>query len=233
MFSGSLKDILYLRFRLLRRAMHRILFFASIRKAKSYIRTTHYQDQKNADLNYPSIIITNANGAKDFLILGHLLKAVEAVVAVPTELLSQKWITSLKPLFYVVPWPKNLSRYSLFRALLKSIRIYNRTLIVAAKPAVEYGLDLEVSYALLGKLAMKTNVPIVNIVFKKKKEAPYSCDLIISRRIFISPRTEYFKDIFFRRRGFRKFSQLNKSELNDIGIKLEQLYKEQLQETYG
>jgi hypothetical protein len=64
---------------------------------------------------------------------------------------------------------------------------------------------------------MMANVPIVPVVTSWGNG---KCRVWVGSRIFISPRSEEFKDIFFKRKGLRKFKELPREDLMVIGQRI-------------
>jgi len=113
--------------------------------------------------------------------------------------------------------------YRFFREAMRSLTEYNRSVALYPDAAASYGKAFMEKYAGIIKLAMKANVPIVPVSMEwddidspEKKVFPRG-RLKVGEKVYISPNNKEFKDIFFKRRGFRKFGSLPKDDLQEIG----------------
>jgi 1-acyl-sn-glycerol-3-phosphate acyltransferase len=79
------------------------------------------------------------------------------------------------------------------------------------------------------KLAMRANVPIIPVAMKGTYEIlpPHGhiprfkkCRIVIGKKMYVSPENPEFSDIFFRRKGERKFGNLTDEEMQEIAVRL-------------
>lgn len=191
---------------------------ATISKAKSMLGDVQYE-ANTALSSVPSIILSSFNQLSDFLILSYLFKDQDltflATRTVPKSKISS-WLCSVNHVLYVDDYEMG---YPLFREILEILRDFNRSIVISPEAAKQYASNFPVNPAVIAKIAMIANAPIIPVRFNRSK-LQNKCDAWIGKRIYISPRADEFKDIFFKQRKFRKFSNLPPEDLSEIGERI-------------
>jgi hypothetical protein len=84
------------------------------------------------------------------------------------------------------------------------------------------------------KLAIKNNVPVLPVVFKGAYEAwpPHrklprfkKCEIYLKKKIYVSPSTQIFKDVFFHRNHTKKFDKLSRRDYQIIAFRLMEIIR--------
>ncbi|MCB9799735.1 MAG: hypothetical protein H6757_03125 [Candidatus Omnitrophica bacterium] len=215
---------IHLRTRLFRKVMFRIWKTFMLRKAKRYLGDVKYESIENFLLPTPAIIICNFEELNDFLILSYLCKDKNLCFLTTTELPDEKWIKELKAMNHVLPFDYQKNNFSFLRSILRSLRDFNRSVVISNEAAKKYADGINVDLSLIVRIAMKASVPIMPIVMKKsltrQSNKIAKRDIFVGKKISVSPRALEFKDIFFKRRGVRKFSELPREDMAEIGRRI-------------
>jgi len=174
-----------------------------------------------------AIIVSNHQSYYDFFVLASVLKKQTVFVAMKS--LNQRsfvgWFMKLDTIIYV---DREKPGYEFFKELMRQLN--HRKLVVLYPEGMRSrsGKMLEPKTGFI-KIAIKTNSPIIPIATKGTYEIlpPHrrfpslkKCEVHIGEKIYISPATPFLKDIFFRRKGRRKFGQLNDDELSEIAFRI-------------
>lgn len=184
-------------------------------RARFLIARIDSQTTDSRNLKLPAIILTNITRSEDFLISTYLFKDKNLMFISTEDTPHHKTSQKLKMLNYINCMAENIKLRSLFKKVLSGLEDLNRSIVVT--PLVDP--------VLLVKIAMKANVPIVPVRFQwTEKNASRSkeskCLVHIGKKSFISPSSPELKDIFFKKRGVRKFSKLSQSELREVGRRI-------------
>jgi hypothetical protein len=220
MASLSLQRPFFLRLRLLRRISYRIWKSAAIRKGKSLLSEVRYEGAEMAVPTVPAIILATFRRMEDFLVLSYLFREKELALFSPTEPPRHPAVETLKATQHILYFDSQAAGgYRFFHAVMQTLRDFNRSLVIAPDAARAVAGSLTVEPALVARLAMLANVPIVpvRLTWQEGAKAAARCSVWIGNKVFISPRAAMFKDIFFKRRGARKFNRLPKEDLTEIG----------------
>ncbi len=175
----------------------------------------------------PALIVSNHLSYYDFIVTGALrldnlaFLAVAKIKDTPVIKTFTRWHT-------VVYVDREQPGMTFFRNLIRHLE--NQKLIVIYPE----GTRSRTGRMLLPKngfveLAMKNNVPIIPLALKGTYEIlpPHKriprfrrCSVFIGKKIFISPENPDFKDIFFEQRGFRKFRDLSREQMDKIAVRI-------------
>lgn len=216
-------ESLDLRWRLLRRVSYRwriaILHFLS----RFYIR--QIEGTENLSGLVPAIFICSYSWDYDFLILPALLQR-EVVFLSPKNIPNNgivRWILKTNLVLFANGTDPG---YRFFREVMRNITDYNRSIAVYPSAASVYAKEFQDKYIGIVKIALKANMPIVPVIARwssvKRKGFPTvgGCNLEIGKKIYVSPNNPEFQDVFFKRRGFRKYSSLSKEDFDEIGKRI-------------
>jgi hypothetical protein len=209
-----------LRIRLLRRLVYRAWKNYSIQRAQKFIDKAVYEDANENAFSVPTIFLSTYSKLNDFMVLTYLFKNQDLTLIAPDALPANKKINLIKGLNHTIPLKNERFTYSFLRQLVYALRIYNRSIVAPPEAGKQFLKSFELDLSSLVRIAMKCNVPIQPVVIDwggRTNPENNKCAVFIGKRIFISPRHPDFKDIFFSRRGIRKFSQLNKDECIQVG----------------
>lgn len=234
----SFRQGLQLRIRLLRLAAHRQWKTLCISKVKKWIAEIHCQSENIFESPTPAIILSSYDEPKDFLILSYLFKNKNLTFLTPSILPDGKIFTTLKSINHSLIIEEKGANHSFFKRLFTVLRDFNRSVIISLDAAKKYIPNLQIDPAIIAKIAIKTNVPIIPIFLTRKasseqmKYGKKKYHIFVDKRVYISPKTEEFKDVFFKRRGARKFEKLSLEDLNEIGTRIFARL-EALRKTYG
>ncbi len=218
-------DEIYLRTRLLRRIVFRMWKFFVVSKAKNLIGEIKHESPGSATASVPAIILSSFNSPLDFLILTYLFLHKDLTFIATRTLPKEKLINALRSVNHVLYYDQFKSSYPFFKGVFTVLRDFNRSLVISPEAVRQYMSNIKVDPAVIVKLAMIANVPIipVSLNWQEKKLAgchPGLCNIWIGKNIYISPRAEEFKDVFFKRRGARKFRNLPYEDLQEIGNRI-------------
>ena len=175
----------------------------------------------------PALIVSNHQSYYDFLITGSLrldnlaFLAVAKIRNTPIIKIFTRWHTTV----YV---DREKPGMTFFRNLIRHLE--NEKLIVIYPE----GTRSRTGKMLLPKqgfveLAMKNNIPIIPLAMKGTYEIlpPHNripklrkCSVIIGKKFYISPENPDFKDLFFEHRGFRKFRNLSREQMDKIAVRI-------------
>ena len=224
--SQRIYDALYLRTRLLKRVFFRLWKHAFISNARKLIGNVVYESQESVSLATASIVLCTFGRFSDFLILSHLFFDKQLAFIAPRTLPREKVIGQLRSVSHVLYLDNDRMGYSFFRQVLGILRDYNRSIVISPEAAQRYASWLYVDSAVIVRIAMIANAPIIPVVFNWSKNGEGTgkrsnkCDVWIGKSIYISPSSPDFKDVFFRKKGFRKFKDLSDEDLHEIGSRI-------------
>jgi hypothetical protein len=220
----NLKTEVELRLRLIRKTTYRMWRSAFLARAKPLIANINYPDGKKMLAHSPCIIISSFAGIKDLLIISYVFRDSEIAFIAPEDLPNDSLLNLLRGINQVIFHKKQGSVFVFLREIMTTLTKYNRSLVICPEAINSIAPNASINPAVVIRLAMKASIPItpVNIIWKKVAGFPQreTCDVFIGKRIFISPRTDEFRAIFFGRRGARKFEKLTNEELLIIWSKI-------------
>lgn len=223
--ANQILEGVHLRARLLRRVTFRFWKSFVLSRAKPLIGKIEYESLENFPSNVPAIILSSFNNFSDFLILAYLFQDKELTFIATPRLPNEKTLNQIRSINHILYWYDKQSGYSFFRKVLSILRDFNRSIVIAPDATTRYANNLTIDPTLIVKLAMIANVPILPIIIRWQEESEHAgalrkCEVTIKRRIYISPKAEEFRDVFFQRRGTRKFKKLSREELSEIGRRI-------------
>jgi len=214
--SSKFVTEMQVRLRLFRRVLYRSWKAIILRRAKSLIQSIDYESEKTALLSTPVIFLSTFESPLDFWVLAHLFQGKDLTFLFPRNLPEEKVLMKLKMTNHVLCFDEKVG-YRFLRGLLAALRDFNRSVVISPQAAEKYVAGLSVDPVVVVRIAMMANVPIVPVV---TKWGSGKCRVWVGSRIFISPRSEEFKDIFFKRKGLRKFKELPNEDLMAIGQRI-------------
>lgn len=224
-FLGSINDV-HLRFRLIRRVVYRLWKSTFLSCARLLIGEVEVASADSLTSVAPAIILSSFTRISDFLILSYLFIDKQLTFISPRVLPDQpmiNWLRSTNRLLYL---SEGRIGYRFFKNLLSTLRDFNRSVVISPEAAKTYADKILVDPAVIVRIAMKANVPIIPVVLDWRRAIGNSkgiikkCDVWVGKKIFISPRSDEFRDIFFRRKGARKFRNLPDVDLTEIGKRI-------------
>lgn len=211
-----------MRFRLMKQAIYRRWKTAILKKGKKYIESLEC-DRAVFQSSMPYIILCTFHDLRDFLILSSLFNDKDLSYVAPTNLPNDPTVKALKTINHIIYINKK-KNFSVLKNILKSLRDFNRTLVLSLGAARAYADEIALDPVTIIRIAMKANVPILPVTIawpsKEMGENLDKCSVKIGNPIYISPRTAEFKDIFFKFRGVRKFQKLPRVELQEIATRI-------------
>lgn len=234
----SFRQGLQLRIRLLRLSVHRQWKILCISKVKKWIAEIHCQSENIFESPTPAIILSSYNEPKDFLILSYLFKNKDLTFLTPPILPDGKIFTTLKSINHSLIIGERGADRSFFKKLFTILRDFNRSIVISLDAAKKYTPNLQIDPAIIAKISIKTNVPVIPIFLAHRDSSGHmkygkkKYHIFVDKKVYISPKTEEFKDVFFKRRGARKFERLSREDLNEIGTRIFARL-ETLRKTYG
>ncbi|MDD5217378.1 MAG: hypothetical protein PHN49_06440 [Candidatus Omnitrophica bacterium] len=179
------------------------------------------------DFEYmPMIILSSFEKLDDFLILSYLFQKQTLAFVALRDLPNERLIKLVSAVNYMIYFDnKPRGRYEIFRKIFLAFRDYNRSIVFSPDAAKKYANEIVIEPAILARLAIKANVPIVPVVLnwgrrEQREKGKDKCSIWIGKKIFITPRSEEFRDIFYKRRGVRKYENLSEEEFREIGQRI-------------
>lgn len=213
---------LSLRGRLLRKVGFRLWKATFLGSARSLIQTVRGEGVANLEVATPAVVLTTFERIEDFLILSYLFRNKQLTFVAPKTLPEEGLIESLRAANHVIPFGEGEFGYPLFRSILTVLRDFNRSVVISPEAAARYASHVTVDPSVVVRITMKANVPIIPVALRWRPRPEdgrlsKSCDVWVGRKIFISPRAQEFRDVFFRTRGARKFEKLAPEDSAEIG----------------
>ena len=218
----DLLDNIQLRTRLLRRIGFRLWKSLMLSKSNSLIESLSYEEPDQSLGDMPALVLSSYSQVADLLVLSLLFREKDLTLVAPTTLPDDRTIHLVRTINHIL-YIDNGSNFRFFRQLLTVLRDLNRSVVISPEAAKTYAKGLPVDPAFLVRVAIIANVPIQPVVIdwgEGREGVKEKCKVFIGKRLFISPRQPDFKDIFFRRRGERKFSHLSKEEYAEVGERI-------------
>jgi len=182
---------------------------------------------ENIPENEPVIIVSNHQSYFDFFILASVLRRQTVFVAVKG--LSERpfvgWFMKLDTIVYV---DRDKPGLSFFKELIRHLDAGKQIVLYPEGLRSRSGKMLPPKTGFL-KLALKQNVPILPVVMRGTYEilppnkhipAFKRCDVIFGKKIYISPSTPLFKDVFSEGAKNGKYSNLNDDQLNRVAYRV-------------
>jgi len=204
------------RIRLLRKFFYRLWKNAIILRIKKEILSIDNEKRLSAATAGPAIILCALKNIKDLYVLMYLFREKDLSFVGLRSLERQKIFSRLVSLNRVLFIDPQKTFYPFLKNLLATLRDFNRSVVFFPTVDLDMAEKAFLDPALLVRIAMKASVPIMSVVIDWTNKQPSKCRVSIGKRFFVSPSTEEFRDIFFGRKGARKFSKLDREELNAI-----------------
>jgi len=211
------------RYRMARKARFKTLRLAVFNFFKLWIR--EIDGLENIPKRGPAIFICNHLSYYDFLIFGSIMRDYIVFLAQKkiNETFFVKWFTRFHNVVYV---DKDKPGTTFFKNVIKYLESKKMLMIYPEGTRSRSGKMLAPKPGFV-KLAMRANVPIIPVALKGTYEIlpPHrhiprlrKCKVVIGKKIYISPENPDFSDIFFRRKGERKFGNLTDEEMQEVAI---------------
>lgn len=175
----------------------------------------------------PALIVSNHLSYYDFLVLGSFLKP--PVVFVATMGLDKRplvgWFTRFDVVIYI---NREKPGYTFFRDIVRHLHVGRLVIVYPEGTRSRTGRMLRPKLGFV-KIALQGNIPIIPVAVRGTFEIlpPHRhvpslrrCEIFIGKRIYISPQSEMFSDIFFNQRGDRKFEKLEDWEMQLIANRI-------------
>lgn len=217
---------IYLRTRLLKRVTFRLWKSFVLSRAKPLIGEIKHESLESFSSNVPAIILSSFNRFSDFLILTYLFQHKDLTFIGTRGLPNEKILNQLRAVNHVLYLDDNKIGYSFFKNFHSILCDYNRSVVISPEAAEQYAKHVAINPAVIVRIAMTASVPIIPVRFdwqekeKGSDKGIQKCDIWVGKSIYISPRAEEFRDIFFKRRGARKFMHLPYDDLAEIGSRI-------------
>lgn len=213
------------RYKFINKVRFKFLRFLLVCLLKSWVR--RITGLNNVPEKGPAIFVCNHLSYFDFLIFSAVVKPYVVFLAqrkIKTTFII-RWFTKFNNVIYI---DKDYPGYSFFKELLQYLDA-GRLIVVYPEGTRSRTGKMLIPKPGFVKLAMKANVPIILVALKGTYEIlpPHrhiprlrKCEVIIGKKMYISPDNQDIKDIFFRRTGDRKFGKLTDEDLQEIAIRL-------------
>lgn len=182
---------------------------------------------ENIPEHEPVILVSNHQSYFDFFILASVLRRQTVFVAVKglNERPFVGWFMKLDTIVYV---DRDKPGLSFFKELIRHLDAGKQIVLYPEGLRSRSGKMLPPKTGFL-KLALKQNVPILPVVMRGTYEilppnkhipAFKRCDVIFGKKIYISPSTPLFKDVFSEGAKNGKYSNLNDDQLNRVAYRV-------------
>lgn len=205
-----------LRFRLFRRVIYRVWKAVVLNRAKALISEVRYKTTRSSILATPVIFLSTFEQPLDYWILSYLFREEELTFVCPKQLPSEGISKHLRAVNHILFFDKKAD-FRFLRQFLSILRNFNRSIVISPQAAEKYIGKFSIDPVVIVRIAMMANVPIVPVIMAWHNK---KCHIEVGARVSISPRSEEFKDVFFKRRGVRKYRSLPKDDLNEIGRRI-------------
>ena len=205
-----------LRARLLRKFFYRIWKNFVIAQAQKHILNIQSEANYPTAVSGPAVILCNLKHIRDLYVLMYLFREKEFSFVGLRSLQREKTFKRLASLNRVIFLDPRKKMYSFLKEMLVSLRNFNRAIIFFPKFELDISKKLVINPTVVVRIAMMASVPIVPISITWMGSRTLKCKVAIGKRFFVSPASSEFRDVFFRRKGVRKFSRLNQDELKIV-----------------
>jgi len=222
----NFKDHIHLRIRLMRRISYRFWRDFILSSARFMIDGVKFEDRERLASQTPVIFLTSFVSPEDFFILSYIYRDCELTFVSLEDLPKSRIFNILQSVNHVLYFQDSQPGFLLFRKILRTLRESNRPIVISPEATRRYAKSIFVDRKVIVRIAMMAHVPVIPVSFNWCKKvglfgrAVRKCTIWVGKKIYISPRTKEFQDIFFSRRGHRKFSQLSQAELDEIGTRI-------------
>lgn len=216
--SINLSSGLWLRMRLIRRYFYRLRRAIVTAHVRLFIKDVLWLHPDSSTSTVPVILLTSFQRLLDFWVLAYIFKDRELVFIALERLPDSKIINSIKKHNHMLYLSK--PGYSFFKRIMESLRNFNRSLVLSPE-ASEFYAGLPMDPRVVVRIATMANVPILPVAIDWEKcRSGEKCVVTVGKSTYISPRSEEFRDIFFKKRVPRKFSRLPPEDLSEIGRRI-------------
>jgi len=213
------------RYRMARKARFKTLRLTIFNFFKLWIKDI--DGLENIPKKGPAIFICNHLSYYDFFIFGSIMRDYIVFLAQKKvgDTFFIRWLTRFHNVVYV---DKDKPGASFFKKVIRYLESKKMLMIYPEGTRSRSGKMLMPKPGFV-KLAMRANVPIIPVALKGTYEIlpPHrhmprfkKCRVVVGKKIYISPGNKDFSDIFFRRKGERKFGNLTDDEIQEIAIRL-------------
>jgi len=224
-YSNSILYMTKARYRFVRRLRFKIVRLSVFGFFKLWVKDVKGLD--NIPQRGPAIFISNHLSYYDFLVFGSILRAYIVFLAQKKikETFLIRWFTKFHTVVYI---DKDKPGYSFFKEIIRQLG-GGRLVVIYPEGTRSRTGKMAIPKPGFVKLAMKTNVPIIPVALKGTYEIlpPHKhiprlkkCEVTVGKKIYISPDNPDFKDIFFRKKGDRKFGKLTDENLQEIAVRI-------------
>jgi len=180
---------------------------------------------ENIPSNMAAILVSNHLSYFDFLLLGSLFRkkivflAVEKIKRIPFI----KWFTKFHIVIFI---NREHPGVAFFREIIRYLESGRLLVVYPEAGRSRTGKMMKPKLGFV-KLAMKTNTPVIPIAMKGTYDIlpPHRriprlkrCEIIVGKKIYISPNNPEFEAIFFDCQEGKKFSNLTKAQLTELAI---------------
>lgn len=214
------------RFRLLRRLRFRILRLLIFFIWRLWVAEVH--GFQKIPMNEGAVIVSNHLSYFDFWILSAVLKHNTVFIAVKN--LDKRgivgWTMKLNTIVYV---DRDKPGASFFKKIMWYLTDQARSVVIYPEGTRSRSGRMLVPKPGFVKLALKAGVSIIPVAMRGTYDVLppeghfprfRKCDVYILDKTYISPSNPEFYDIFFGKKGDRRFEDLNDDELQEIAFRI-------------
>lgn len=180
------------------------------------IQSVDHETSQTAQLSTPAIFLSSFETPLDFWVLSYLFQEKELTFLSPRQLPADKVLKQIKRVNRVLYLDEKVN-FRFLRELLTTLRDFNRSVVISPQAAEKYASRIPIDPVIVIRIAMSATVPIIPIVISWNGK---KCRIWVGPKIYISPQSEEFKDIFFKQRGVRKYRDLPAEDLVTIGSRI-------------
>ncbi|MCM8775028.1 MAG: 1-acyl-sn-glycerol-3-phosphate acyltransferase [Candidatus Omnitrophica bacterium] len=224
-YSRLISYLIQVRCRFVRKVRFRAIRLMVFFMWRLWLRRVYGMD--NIPEREAAIVVSNHNSYYDFFVLASVLKRQTVFVAVKG--LNQRtfvgWFMKLDTIIYV---DRDNPGYSFLKEVIRQLHQKKIVVVYPEGTRSRSGKMLVPKNGFV-KLAIKVNVPIIPVAMRGTYDIlpPHrhlpkfkKCDVQIGEKIYISPSTPLLRDIFFQKRGSKKFTHLNDDQLSEIAFRI-------------
>ncbi len=216
---------IYVRTRAMRRAWFRLLRGMVFFIWRLWVRKI--EGVENIPKHEPVIIFSNHLSYFDFFVLASILRRQTVFVAVRSlkERSFVGWFMKLDTIVYV---DRERPGFGFFKELIRHLDAGKQVVIYPEGTRSRSGKMLSPKTGFV-KLALKQNIPILPVAMRgtyeilppnRRLPAFKKCDVVFGKKIYISPSTPLFKDVFFHNSPSKKFTKLSDEQLQMIAYRV-------------
>lgn len=215
-----LHEEIHIRARMVRRFFYRVWKGFIINRVRKWIGTVQGEREGVSDVSGPAVVLCNLKRVQDLYVLMYLFREKEFSFVGLRSLEKVKVFRRLASFNRVVFFNPLKPKRSFFREILVTLRHFNRAIILFPKFDLDISKEFAIDPTAVVRIAMMVSVPIIPVSITWQSPNDSKCDVKVGKRLYISPASPEFRDVFFKRRGARKFSRLNSDELGTIAKRI-------------